>query len=113
MEIGGVTLKRKIIKLILFIFGAVVTAFCTVLFIMNILHLTLGTKVFWHISQFGMGIILMIGLVPMSIAMLMHAKDIKDKKKGFAVFLTILSIFWLAGSALNATIIVITSLVFG
>lgn len=57
--------------------------------------------------------IAIVAVVPMSIAMLMHAKDIKHKKKGFTVFLTVLSIFWLAGSALNLTVVIVISLIYG
>jgi hypothetical protein len=106
-------MKRKIVKLILFIFGAAVTVLWTVLFVMNMLHLALGTQCFWQWNMLEMAIISFAGLIPMSIAMLMHAYDIKSRKKGFAIFLTILSIFWLANSALLMAGMLIVSLVFG
>ena len=45
--------------------------------------------------------------------MLIHSKDVKDKKKGFANLLTIFSMIWLAGGALNIPIMVVISLIFG
>ena len=106
-------MKRKIVKLILFIFGAAVLLFWTVIFFMSQEAVFSGLQPFWDISTLGLAVVALVAIVPMSIAMLIHAKDIKDKKKGFANFLTIFSIIWLAGGALNITIMVAISLIFG
>lgn len=107
-------MSRKAIQLILFIFGAAVFLFWSVLFISDSMSVFLDIELLLQGITFAqLFIIAIVATVPMSIAMLMHAKDIKHKKKGFAVFLTVLSIFWLAGSALNLTGIIIVSLIHG
>lgn len=106
-------MSRKTVKLILFIFGAAVFLFWHVLFFSFMQQSLFNTEPLLQVTMLELLIAAIVALVPMSIAMLMHAKDIKHKHKGFAIFLTILSIFWLAGCALNATAVVIVSLIFG
>ena len=106
-------MSRKEVKLTLFIFGAAVALFWTVLFFMNMLDFAFGMQVFWEWSMLEMTAVIIVGLVPMSIAMLLHARDIMQRKKGFAIFLMVLSIAWLSHSALMITIMLIVSLVFG
>ena len=105
-------MSRKAVKLILFIFGAAVFLFWSVLFISDSMSVFLDIEPLLQGITFAqLFIIAIVATVPMSIAMLMHAKDKKKKKKGFAVFLTVLSIFWLAGSALNLTLVIVMSLI--
>lgn len=106
-------MKRKAAKLILFIFGSVMFVVWSALFFISQDAFFSGVETFWRLSMLELTGFAFVAVVPMSIAMLMHAYDIKDKKKGFANFLNIFSIIWMAGLVLNLTIMVILSLIFG
>lgn len=106
-------MSRKAVKLILFIFGAAIAVFWSVLFFSDMMIVIFDIEPLWQGSFVHLILICIAAVVPMSIAMLLHAKDIKHKKKGFAVFLIVLSIFWLSCSALNLTGIVVVKLIFG
>ena len=105
-------MSRKAVKLILFIPGAVIAVFWFVLFFMSMWHFVSGSEG-WEISLLTIFAVIIAGLVPMSIAMLMHSKDIIQKKQGFAVFLKVLAIVWLAYSALISIWVLVTSLIYG
>ena len=106
-------MSRKAVKLVLFIFGSVMFVVWSALFFISQDAFFSGVETFWRLSMLELAGFAFVAVVPMSIAMLMHAYDIKHKKKGFAVFLSVLSIFWLAGAALNATAIIVVSLIYG
>jgi hypothetical protein len=63
--------------------------------------------------MFTAGAVICGGLIPLSIGLLMHAKDIREKKRGFSIFLTVLSWYWIVTGALNITAIIVVSIVFG
>jgi dolichol kinase len=101
--------KRKIVKWLLIIMGAAVAIAGSVLFVIWFIPLPeLQVS-----NMFAAGAVICAGLIPLGIGLLMHAKDIRGKRKGLSIFLTVLGWYWLITSALNATVIIVISIVFG
>ena len=97
-------LTRKNIKLILFITGAVLSAGLIVRFLFNLSEYGFGTTVFFSWVVVEMSAVV-FGLTPMSISMLMHAKDIKHEKRGLYIFLKAAAAILIAICLLDAVLI--------
>lgn len=101
--------NRKTVKRILIIAGAVLAVAGAALFVVNFIHLP-QIKIS---GIFTAGAFLCAGLIPVSIGLLMHAKDIRETKHGISALLKALGLFWLIGSGVNIIAIIVISILFG
>ena len=88
--------------------GAVVAVAGTVLFVIWFIPMP-ELKIS---NMFRAGAVMCAGLIPLSIGLLMHAKDIRDKK-GVSTLLKVLGWYWIVTGTLNAIAIIVISIVFG
>lgn len=79
-------MSGKAVKLILFIFAAAVAVLWSVLFISDMMSFAFDMEPLWQGSFVQLILICIAAVVPMSIAMLLHAKDIEHKKKALQSF---------------------------
>ncbi len=104
--------NKKAVKRVLIIAGAVLAVAGAALFVVNFIRI-------FRIADFDFsGIftavaVLCAGLIPVSIGLLMHAKDIRETKRGVSSFLKALGMFWLIGGGVNIIAIIMISILFG
>ncbi len=104
--------NRKAVKRVLIIAGAVLAVAGAALFVINFIHIFRSPDI--HFSGiFAAVLVLCAGLVPVSVGLLMHSKDIRDTKHGVSALLKALGLFWLIGGGANIIIIIVISLLFG
>ncbi len=96
-------MKRKILKIILFYSGLVYTLVLLTIDLAKDLEF-IGSSVYPYI---------LIGFILMSIAMILHSKDIKNTRKNYSIVLKILGYFWIGCSIVGFIIFIILLIFYG
>ncbi len=102
-------MKRKIIKGILFFCGLAVATAAMALFYPWVIT----SEAFEMMDIFLLAIVGGAGVILAAFGLLMHAKDVRETKKGLSVFCNVLAIFWLVAGGLNLTGGVVLLIIFG
>lgn len=90
-------MSRKIIKGVLFFGGLAVAMAVMTVFFTNFI----STKTFVQKDVFINSLIVGAVMIPASITLLMHAKDVRETKRALSIFCHGLAIFWLVTGGIN------------
>ena len=101
-------MKRKIIKGILFFGGLAVATAAMALFFPRVM----ASRTFEMMDVFLVSIVGGAGVILAAFGLLMHAKDVRETKKGLSVFCSVLAIFWLVTGGLNLIAGVVLLIIF-
>lgn len=97
-------MTRKTKKIILLIFGFILTAVFTGIFVENLLRYELGSGEFWTWFIMQMSAIFIAGFIPIDISMRMHAKDIMIENERLSKFLKVISVLLILIGVIAVTI---------
>ena len=101
-------MSRKTLKLILFIPGIIIML---VGFVLSMGSVFTGTTQMLNIFIYYL--VTVAGMIPTTIAMLMHSSDTKETKPTGAALIKALAIFWIVCGSLGAVGVIIVMIVFG